>query len=276
MLGKKKLEIMPGLELAYAEKKPALAKQDLTLLFVPGITFSSEVFCHQLDGLSDQYRVIALDPRSQGDSSISDTGNDYLTHANDLKLFIEQLELDNIILIGWSFGAISTWQYSTIDQQHLAAHICIDTPLELISANEDKGVWVEAKIAELGTIYHTLRSADGQAQFIKDYAQHVMVERELSDTELDWLAGLSLRTPYTIAASLLASGLFSNCLEQAQTLEQSLPSRFYISHHWSEIATQYLARELPKSSVSILGGHMMFWEYPQQFNSDLKTFLQSL
>lgn len=103
-----------------------------------------------------------------------------------------------------------------------------------------------------------------------------MVERELSDAELDWLVGLSLRTPHTIAASLLASGFFSNCLEPAQALEQTLPSRFYIRNHCAETATQYLARELPKSSVSVLGGHMMFWEYPQQFNSDFKTFLQSL
>lgn len=128
MLNKKKLEIATGVELAYVETKPAVAKQDITLLFVPGFTFSSAVFQHQLEGLAEEYHVIAVDPRSHGDSSLCETGNDYLTYAEDLKAFIDRLGLNNIVLIGWSFGAISTWQYSALDKQRLVAHICIDTP----------------------------------------------------------------------------------------------------------------------------------------------------
>ena len=275
-LNKKKLRIDNELWLAYAESKPENPAADQTLLFIPGFTFSGEVFCHQLQALSNEYHVIVLDPRSHGDSTITSLGNDYSTHASDLQTFIEKLELDHIVLIGWSFGAITTYGYSALDTDRLKAHVCIDRPLVSISANEENGDWVEGKIADVAMAYHSLRSTAGQASFIEEYARQVMVERELTRAELDWLVGLSLRTPYPIAASLFASGLFSNSLEQAKMLEQKIPNRFYIASHWAEVACPYLTAELPSSSIATFGGHMMFWEYPEKFNDDLKTFILSL
>lgn len=62
--------VAPGVELFYQEKG-----EGLPLLFIPGWTFSSEIFVRQFEGLARDHRVIALDPRSQGKSCLSYRSN---------------------------------------------------------------------------------------------------------------------------------------------------------------------------------------------------------
>ncbi len=275
-LSKRRVRLSSEVELAYVQRHSEASATAPCLLMVPGFTFSSDVFCHQIEAFANDFQVIALDPRSHGDSSLTEVGNDYLTQAEDLRLFIDKLNLDQIILLGWSFGALATWACGTLIPERLKAHVCVDMPPVPLSADESRGVWVEGRIADMAGAYHALLSAEGQAAMMRDYAQHVMVERELNEDELDWIVNLSLRTPHTTAATLFAAGLFSNRLEQAQALEKQVPSRFYVASHWASVAREYLRKECSRSSVVAFGGHMMFWEYPEKFNDDLKAFIDSL
>ena len=54
------------------------------MVFIPGLTFSGEIFKNQLEYFSSEYRVIAIDPRGQGFSAKTVDGNDYLTHGRDV------------------------------------------------------------------------------------------------------------------------------------------------------------------------------------------------
>jgi non-heme chloroperoxidase len=57
------------------------------------------------------YRVIAHDRRGWGQSSQPTTGHDYDTYAADLKELVEQLELDDIVLAGFSMGTGEVTRY---------------------------------------------------------------------------------------------------------------------------------------------------------------------
>ncbi len=275
-LEKEMLEIHSGISIAYVEKKPIM--QDMTkpvLLFVPGFTFPAEVFHHQLEDLFDTYRVIAIDPRSHGASTLTKTGNDYLTAEKDLAAFIDKMQLENIVLIGWSFGALATWGYAhTSNAKKLQAHISIDMPP--VSMSEDTSVWTEGPITDLSEAYHALTTAEGHNAMMRDYIQHVMIDRDLNESELSWITGLSCQTPHYIASQFFASGLFSNKLIAAQKTEETIPSHFFLANHWTDKATAYLKTAMPKSTTSTLGEHMMFWEYPEEFNRELRTYLLSL
>ena len=59
------------------------------LVFIPGLTFSGEIFKNQLEYFSSKYRVIAIDPRGQGYSAKTVDGNDYLTHGRDVAGLID-------------------------------------------------------------------------------------------------------------------------------------------------------------------------------------------
>jgi pimeloyl-ACP methyl ester carboxylesterase len=95
----KYIEVEPGVELYYEDYG-----QGTPLLFVPGWTFTGEVFEHQVAHFAATHRVIVVDPRGQGRSSVTLHGNDYATHGADLAKLIKALELRDVVLVGWSFG----------------------------------------------------------------------------------------------------------------------------------------------------------------------------
>ncbi|MDI5929694.1 alpha/beta hydrolase [Rhizobium leguminosarum] len=85
-----------------------------TILLVPGWTMSSEVFEKQLDHFkqSQEYRVIPIDPRGQGQSTKTAEGNFYEQHGRDLAAVVSKLDLRDIVLVGWSSGGqdvLSVW-----------------------------------------------------------------------------------------------------------------------------------------------------------------------
>src|SRR6056297_1968976 len=118
---------------------------DTTILFVPGWAMSTEVFEKQLTAFerSSDYTFVDLDPRGQGDSSKTDGGHFYQQHGRDLNAFIEALELDNIVLGGWSFGGNAVLSY--VDQfgtDRLKGFVMIDAaPKSTGADNTTEWVW---------------------------------------------------------------------------------------------------------------------------------------
>ena len=266
------LDIGGGIEIHYRE-----AGEGRPLLFVPGWTFSSAIFEHQLSGLSDAYRVIAIDPRGQGKSTKVLEGADYVTHAEDLAKVVAALELQDVVLIGWSFGCLETYGYIKLEGlDKVAAHVCIDLPPKTLSTNPDD--WVEGPLDDIAGAYHPfLRDQKGQRAFITWYTDEVMVQRELAPEEMHAIVDQSIETSHVVAAALFASGMFTNNLPEAKLLdEKAVPALNVVAEHWGETAKAYLGRELPGSRVEILGGHMMFWEYPDAFNALLAAFLEGV
>lgn len=56
----KYVTVAPGVELHILEKG-----EGKPLVFIPGLTFSGEIFKNQLEYFSSEYRVIAIDPRGK-------------------------------------------------------------------------------------------------------------------------------------------------------------------------------------------------------------------
>lgn len=74
------------------------------IVFIPGWRMPAWIWQNQIDGLSNKYRVIAVDPRSQGESDKPNYGHLPETRARDYKQLVDQLGLKQPVLIGWSMG----------------------------------------------------------------------------------------------------------------------------------------------------------------------------
>src|SRR5579872_4625152 len=83
-----------GVRLHYLE-----AGSGSVIVFVPGWTMPAEIWRPQIVGLSKNYRVIALDPRSQGDSEKTPEGNFPERRAQDIRDLIETLRLSPVVLV---------------------------------------------------------------------------------------------------------------------------------------------------------------------------------
>jgi len=244
------------------------------IIFIPGFTFTTEVFSKQVDYFSKTHRVIVMDPRSHGRSTKVLHGNDYVTHGADLAEVIQQLDLKNVTLAGWSFGCFAVWEYfKQYGKDNIKSLVMVDMPPKSLSVNEED--WVEGSLDDIAAIYTTnLRDPKGQRAFITNYITQVMVQRKLETEELTWLVEQSLNTPYYIAANLFASGMFSDYLEEARAASKAIPTLTVVAEHWADTAVSYINEHYPESQVAVLGGHMMFWEYPDEFNALMEQFLK--
>ena len=261
------LEVEPGVEIYYE----TLGKgHDLVL--VPGWTFTTKVFENQFSYFSDTYRVISFDPRSQGRSTVTFAGNNYVTQGKDLTKLLKFLDVKNPVLVGWSFGCLTTWQFIKDNGINSAvAHVCIDlspTPMTGI-----EGDWTEGSVVGIADFYQGIQTPEGHHDVIVGFADEVMIEKELTPEIITWVVEQSLSSPPWVASAYLAAGMFSNYLDVAKKIDEELPSLYVVAKHWEESAKRYLATHTPNSKVVAFGGHMMFWEHHEIFNRSLQDFL---
>jgi len=264
-----RLAVAKGVELAYLDRGDGPA-----IILIPGWTFTKEVFEKQIPFLERDYRVIAYDPRSQGDSSITIAGNDYASHAEDLAALIDALKIEFPVLVGWGAGAHTAWGYIKLrGAESVAANVTIDMPPKCLSCDPD--LWVEGSLDEIAAIHTVyLRDAKGHADYVRNFAENVMVQRSLLPEELAWIVQQSTATRFLIAAQLFASYVFADHTAEAINAARTRPTLFYIAQHWSNKAVPYLKRLLPESRYVVFGGHMMFWEHPEAFNEVLDEFIR--
>ena len=262
-----RIEISPGVRLYYEDKGAGDP-----IVFIPGWTFTTEIFEHNLDELAETCRAIAYDPRSQGNSTVTELGNSYAQRGEDVANFINALDLKNVVLVGWSLGAYDSYAYlAKYGTENIKAFISIDMPPKGIKMAEND--WAEGTRDEIHGLISRIMQPD-QRGLMQDYARF-MITREVSDEEMDWLLNQSLKTPAYIANLLIADAALLDYSETARHLDATIPVLHVIREDWSPVALQWLKKNTPSAKTAVFGGHMMFWEFPEQFNKAITDFLVS-
>lgn len=248
-----------------------------TVLFVPGWTMTSDVFCRQLEFFegSQDYRFICFDPRAHGHSTVTHDGHTYEQHGRDLQALIEKLNLEDFVICGWSFGTLTMLAY--IDQfgpQKLRGLIMLDGPPQACAANLDE---------QWATYSHD--DADGSQEFftmgkLRDpQSTNLAFSRwMLEDPQpqaLEWIIGMTEQTPVEAAALLNASSVFLNYTETLISTAQSVPVWCAMREKRGERVTRWCDQHIPNARVSAFGEHMMFFERHNQFNRELMEFLKT-
>ncbi|MGM0446474.1 MAG: alpha/beta fold hydrolase, partial [Bacillota bacterium] len=104
----KKVKLTNGETLGYRE---TLGGKDVLLLLHGNMTSSKhwDVF---MENFNENYKLIAPDMRGFGISTYNKKISSIADFVQDLKLFIEKLDLDNFVLMGWSTGGCIAMKYT--------------------------------------------------------------------------------------------------------------------------------------------------------------------
>lgn len=114
------------------------AGEGTAIVFIPGWRMPAWIWQKQIDGLSKKYRVIAVDPRSQGESDKPAYGHLPETRARDYKQLVDQLGLKQPVLVGWSMGCGELLSYvEQFGEDNIAGLVLVDG---LIPANKNPEV----------------------------------------------------------------------------------------------------------------------------------------
>ena len=263
-------EVEPGVDLYYEDRG-----QGTPIVFVPGWTFTTDVFQHQYEDFAATHRVISFDPRSQGRSTVVVQGNDYETQSTDLARLMDHLSVERPIIVAWSNASLTAWGFVRLRGTHALRGIAtIDLPPAPLTGRPAD--WNEFSMEDAASFYQSLLTPRGHREVVTSYALGTMVERDLSPEELDWIVGQSTRTPCWAAAAYSASGWFSDYLPEAKLVDAELKALMFVANVSAGAAIPYLERHLPNTEVEQFGGHFMFWEHHEEFNAVLRKYVESL
>ncbi|MFC1825702.1 alpha/beta fold hydrolase, partial [Thermodesulfobacteriota bacterium] len=88
-------------------------RESTPMILLHGFMGHARVWDHFASKVKDHFHIIALDQRGHGESDWSETASYRIDdHFSDISLFVDRLNLDNLILVGHSMGGRNALFYT--------------------------------------------------------------------------------------------------------------------------------------------------------------------
>lgn len=243
------------------------------LVLIPGWSMSVEVWQHQIDVFAKDRRVIAFDPRSQGQSTKTVTGNTPEVRAQDLHALLTSLHVRRPVLVGWSQGVQDVAAY--IDQygsEGLAGIVLVDSPVsDGAAAIATKPQATAAQFGRLG-IY-----AAHQQDYLRGMLAAIISKPQPTGL-IDGLVVNGMKTPPSTGVAMLVADLYG--VDRTSALAKiDCPTLVIAAASSPELdAQQAMAKQIRGARFQSIddAGHAVFLDQPERFDALLRSFLTSL
>lgn len=237
------------------------------IVFIPGWMMPAWIWQKQIDELSRRYRVIAIDPRSQGKSDTPASGHLPETRARDYKDVIDQLHLEKPVLVGWSMGCGELLSYvEEFGGRNVGGLVLVDGLLPA-SRNPD----LSHALAEWTELLQ--RDRAGESSVIA----HAMFKKPQPEAYVEKLNQAMLRVPTDTVVTLIHN-MMSVTGYQKAFAKIDRPMLFAYEPAMQPNA-DYMKEQLG-NKVRLVRfadvGHALFVDDPENFNRMLETFVDSL
>jgi len=229
-----------------------------TIVFIPGWMMPAEIWRRQIDYFSTRFHVVALDPRSQGQSDRVASGHYPERLARDIKELLDHLGATRSVLVGWSLATRELLAYvDAYGTDSVSGLVFVDG---YIDRSEPTKEWL-----------HEFQSnrAKVTAEFVRS-----MYRREQPEIYYDRITAAAMKTPTDVAALLLIN-LSGNWWPVAEKL--NCPLLYVVSGDAKEQAAR-LKTKRPWVVVQIFAdaGHALFVDESFRFNAVLEQFVDNL
>lgn len=253
----------------YLAAGPADAER--SLLLIPGWQTSAWIWSAQLEYFSARgYRVVAMDPRSQGGSTVVESGNAPEDRARDIQAVIAGLKLTHLTLVGWSQGVQDVAAY--VDRYGTGAVERVVLVDASVSAGPED---VKANPVFVQTILRHMALYSYDPHAYADGFMHAIISAPAPATTFAQLDAEFMHTPADIGISMQMQDMFTVDRRPAlkkfdkPALVVASAQSFELDEQKQEAATlvqgQFVAVEH--------AAHALFFDRPQEFNGLLERFI---
>jgi non-heme chloroperoxidase len=238
------------------------------ILFVPGLAMPAEIWQSQVHFFASQHRVVALDPRSQGESDKVAEGHFPEKRAKDIKEVIDALQLSPVVVVGWSMGGPEALTYvAQFGSENLKALVLVDS---VIGDGPDP-----ARAA--GHFRTTKMIQSNRAEWTGAWVRSMFAKPQ-SPEFLQRLTQTALRTPTNTMVLLILNTYVADGDDRRPMLSKVNKPVLYVGRSASRRQAENVKQALPAARVEIFegAGHALFVDEPERFNKLLADFLASL
>jgi non-heme chloroperoxidase len=237
------------------------------IVFIPGWTMPAWIWQKQIDEFSKNYHVIAVDPRSQGESDKPPYGHLPETRARDYKELVDQLGLKHPVLVGWSMACGELVKYAEqFGTDNIAGLVLVDG---FLTDHPSPEMFVALSGWMNQLQLDRQKQADG---FVR-----TMYKKPQSEDYLNRVIDASAQVPADTAVILIYNMIavkdFSPGLAR-----MNCPVLFTYQPETQQTADFLKSKLGDKLRLERFDGdgHALFVDDPQKFNQVLGEFLQSL
>ncbi len=250
------------------------------LIMAPGWTCSADFFTNQLEGLSDAFDVIAYDPRGHGGSDKPIVGNNFTQRGLDLGALLDELDVGQAYLFGWSFGVFDVLSYVRDHgtDRVLGMILCDETP-KCPADPSNPNDWGEAPLSMDGIVQFLRLTIDARAEFWTAYSKEMIgLPDDTPDDHPDVLriVELGMQTPEHVAIATMADGVATDLSETATMAAALTPTLFIAKQGWATQAQAWVSAHMPEAHFATMPYHMGFVTDPQGFNNTIRSFGESI
>jgi non-heme chloroperoxidase len=237
-----------------------------SILFIPGWTMPAWIWEKQIEYFTKDYRVVAMDPRSQGESSQTPEGLYPAVRARDIKAVVDKLHMAPVVLVGWSMGVTEVAAY--LDQfgsGDLAGVVLVDG-----YAGGTDSVRAPRSLALLKSVLEDRQNTT--SQFIRT----VFFKKPQSEEYLNRVIHASLITPTEAAVALLV-GMYGTDYKLA-LVKNTKPTLICAAKSLFTAEMEDLHKQIPPARYETFddAGHALFVDDADKFNALLEDFLHDL
>jgi microsomal epoxide hydrolase len=239
-----------------------------TLVFIPGWIMPAAVFEKQLATLSSQFRVLAFDPRSQGQSEISRREHNPKLRMQDMHEFLAAAHVQDFILAGWSLGVLESLDYvARYQPKHLKGLILIDNSIGMAKPPGSGG---PSNFQEI--MNDPVRREAYLRKFSKD-----LFRRPAPPEMSEAIVESALRVPPKAAIQLINQP-YPRTYWRETVEAQNIPVMYVVTPRLKAQAQELQSKkqaELATVMVFTDAGHALFVDQAEKFNTAVLHFSQA-
>ena len=255
-----------GVRIYYFESKPRLAVPKATLLFVPGLMTPGWIWGRQLVHFSRNYRVVAMDPRSQGKSSKPTDGHYPAARARDIKSVVDQLRLKPVVIVAYTSAVAEAASY--VDQ------FGTETLAGLVLVNGIAGR--EYDEATLSGLLAFCNSFQVDRQKATERFVRGLYKKAPSEDYIRRMTSAALEMPTNSAVALVLGGVASDNRNALAKIDKPTLIVVALVRPWMQFYED-LQKRIRGARMEVFenAGHALFVDEAERFNTSLDGFLNS-
>jgi len=245
-----------------------------TIIFVHGVMMSSKFFYKQVPYFQENYRVITLDLRAHGNSTKVQNGHTVAQYAKDLKLFIEKLNLNDVILVGWSMGAFVLWDYvNQFGTENIKA-------LTIVDQSASDYIWPEWEFGafDFNILKNVMQSIQEDQNGFNSEFIYGMYKENPPPEDHQWILEEMNKLPAAIASTIVFNQTAVDYRETMSNVNIPTLICFGSSGFFPLAAGEYIQNKIKGSKFVPFyeSSHLLFLEETEKFNKELDLFFKSI
>lgn len=241
---------------------------DRTVVLVHGWKQSHRLFDRTVAALGSEMTVLAYDQRGMGESDKPAGPYDFATMAQDLLDLLEEFDLRNCLVVGWSMGCTTVLEAADRDASRIARVMLMNGPLRLTRTEGFPFALTEPELAG-----YVEGLADAWPLGEEAFYRHSVLAENAGLAPLLWNVGM--QTPLDIALALVRSQGLIDHRDAVRRIDRPILAAYSRRDpYWPLELAEWIAQEAKDGSMHVFehSAHCPPLEEPDAFNDVIRRF----